>query len=624
MITASELRKKYLEFFKNREHAVISSASLIPENDPTVLFTTAGMHPLVPYLLGETHPEGKRLTNTQKCVRTADIDEVGDLSHLTFFEMLGNWSLGDYFKEESIKWAWEFVCTSTEGLQMDKNKLSVTVFGGDERYPDLKPDLESIEIWKKVGVDENRIAQIPGGVVEKEDNWWGPAGQTGPCGPSTEVYYWIGEAQNPPVESNVATDPDNWLEIWNVVLMEYKKTINNTFEPLQNKNIDTGMGLERVLVVLNKLHDVYQIDTLRPLIKKIQEISGREYTENHEVTMAMRIIADHIRSAVMIVGDQRGVAPSNTDQGYIVRRLIRRSIRQGHTLGIEENFCSKLVEKSLEIFGEVYPEIGKNKDFILTEITKEESKFRNTLEKGLKMFDKKVSVFELKDGQKIEDKDWNNGALSGKDMFDLYQTYGFPLELSREEAKKRGLIVEKEDIKDFHKEMKKHQELSRQGAEDKFKGGLADTDEMSTKYHTATHLLQAALRKVLGEHVGQKGSNITSKRLRFDFSHPQKLTDEEKNEVEELVNEAIKQNYKVSWQEMSVEEAKNSGAIGLFEDRYGAKVKVYTVGEGDSVFSKEICGGPHVKHTGELEGVLKIKKEKASSSGVRRIKAILE
>ncbi|MFH1292049.1 MAG: alanine--tRNA ligase [bacterium] len=598
-ITSTELRQKYLEFFKSKQHAIIPSASLIPENDPTVLFTTAGMHPLTPYLMGETHPQGTRLVNTQKCIRTGDIDEVGDLSHLTFFEMLGNWSLNDYFKKESIAWAWEFV-TSKDGLAMEKEKLAVTVFGGDNNYPNLTMDQESFDIWLGLDVPENRIAPIKGGVIECEDNWWGPAGQTGPCGPSTEIYYWVGESEFPPEDSNPKNDAKNWLEIWNVVLMQFNKTLDNKFEPLKQKNIDTGMGLERTLVVLNQFHDVYRVDTLWPLIQEIEEISGREYIENIKVTLAMRIITDHVRAAVMIMGDQRGVAPSNTDQGYIVRRLIRRAVRQGHVLNIKENFCSTLARKTIEIFKEAYPEIGKKQEFILTEIAKEESKFRNTLEKGIKKFNSLESV-------------------SGKQAFDLYQSYGFPLEMTLELAKEEGIEV---DINEFEQKMKKHQELSRLGAQEKFKGGLADASEMSKKYHTATHLLHSALRKVLGGHVEQKGSNITAERLRFDFSHPEKLTDEQKQQVQDIVNQAIAKNYQITCREMTVEEAKQDGAIGLFEDKYEGKVKVYTVGNQAEIFSKEICGGPHVENTGDL-GEFIIKKEQASSAGVRRIKAVL-
>ncbi|MFH1790082.1 MAG: alanine--tRNA ligase [bacterium] len=615
-MTSQQIRKMYLDFFKSKSHAIIPSASLIPENDPTVLFTTAGMHPLVPFLMGEAHPAGTRLTNVQKCVRTGDIDEVGDLSHLTFFEMLGNWSLGDYFKKEAIEWAWEFV-SSKKYLGLDANKMSVTVFGGDERYKNLKPDLESIEIWKQLGVPEEKIAQIGAGVLEREDNWWGPAGATGPCGPSTEIYYWRGYSNLPPKESNVANDSNNWLEIWNIVLMEFNKTIENAYEPLSQKNIDTGMGLERTLKVLNNFGDVYQIDTLWPLIKKIEEISGKEYIENFATTKAMRIIVDHIRSVAFIIGDNQGISPGNVDQGYIVRRLIRRAIRSAHSIGIKEDFCSEIAKKVIEIFKDVYFEMSKNSDRIINEIAIEENKFRNTIEKGIKQLQSELEL--------VQDKK----ELSGLKAFDLYQSYGFPLEMTVEMANEKGIKVNK---KEFEEEMEKHQNLSRLGANEKFKGGLADESEISKKYHTATHLLHATLRKVLGNHVEQRGSNINAQRLRFDFSHPEKMTEDQKKEVEDLVNAVIKHDYVVSQKEMTIEEAKDKNAIGLFDEKYSNRVKVYSIGNEDAdpvaevgslAFSREICGGPHVKKTGLL-GKFEIVKEKASSAGVRRIKAILK
>lgn len=616
MLNSHELRQKYLDLFKSQGHNVISSASLIPDNDPTVLFTTAGMHPLVPYLLGEKHPGGKRVTNVQKCVRTGDIDEVGDNRHLTFFEMMGNWSFGDYFKKEAITWSWEFLTSSTY-LGLDPRKLAVSVFAGDANAP---KDEESAGIWKSLGVPEHKIGYLP-----KKNNWWGPAGQTGPCGPDTEMFFWQGKTEFPPENSNPATDEDNWLEIWNDVFMQYNKKIDGTFEPLKQQNVDTGMGLERTLVVLNKFADVFQIDTLWPLIQKIQEISGREYVENKEVTNSMRIIADHLRTATMIMGDDRGIAPSNVDQGYIVRRLIRRAVRQGRALGIKENFCSLISEEVIKIFKDVYPELLKNKEFVMLEMGQEESKFRNTIEQGLKEFDRLLenNIVRDQDGKII------SGMITGKNAFDLFQSYGFPVEITIELAKERGLQV---DMKEFDEEMKKHQDLSRVGSEKKFKGGLADHSEMSTKYHTATHLLHAALRKVLGQHAEQRGSNITAERLRFDFSHPEKMTDEQKKQVEDLINYAIGQDYHVSFAEMSVAEAKEKKAMGLFEDKYESRVKVYTIGDTNELadahinsltFSREICGGPHVEHTNVL-GKFKIVKEEAVSSGIRRIKAILE
>ena len=623
MLTAKQLRQKYLDFFVSKGHKIIPSASLIPENDPTVLFTTAGMHPLVPYLLGEKHPEGERLANVQKCVRTGDIDEVGDNSHLTFFEMLGNWSLGNYFKKEAIAWSWEFL-TSPEGLGLNKKKLSATVFGGDERFSDIPKDDESANIWKSVGLPNDKIAYIPGGVLEREDNWWGPAGLTGPCGSSSEMFYWQGSAKLPLAGSNPGTDKDNWLEIWNDVFMQYNKKDDRTFVLLDKKNVDTGMGLDRTIRILNGYADIFQIDTLWPLIQKIEELSGQEYVANKQITKSMRIIADHVRTATMIMGDDKHIAPSNVDQGYIVRRLIRRAVRHGRLLGIKENFCSQVAVEVIEIFGDVYGELVRNKEFILTEIAAEESKFRNTIEQGLKEFEKLIKGFALafaKTGELVKE-------ISGKQAFKLYDTYGFPLEMTEEMAIENSLTV---DAEGFNKAFEVHQDLSRAGAEQKFKGGLADHGEMSVRYHTATHLLHAALRAVLGEHVQQRGSNINAERLRFDFSHPEKMTEEQKEQVEELVNYAIDRHYSVSFSEMTVAEAKAVGAMGLFEDKYGAKVKVYSIGdteakpgafENSQTFSREICGGPHVENTGEL-GKFRIIKEEAVSAGVRRIKAVL-
>ena len=617
MISSKELRQKYLDFFKTKGHEILPSASLIPENDPTVLFTTAGMHPLVPFLIGEKHPAGSRLANVQKCVRTGDIDETGDLSHLTFFEMLGNWSLGDYFKKEAIEWSWEFLA-SPKWLGLDKKKLAVSVFAGDKDAP---KDEESAAIWKSLGVPDDRIAYLP-----KKNNWWGPAGQTGPCGPDTEMFYWKGLAQEfPPAGSNPENDEDNWLEIWNDVFMQYNKTKEGKFESLKQKNVDTGMGLERTLMVLNGKADVFQVDTFWPIIQKIQDITGREYIESKEVTRSMRIVADHIRTATMIIGDDRGIAPSNVDQGYIVRRLIRRAVRHGRLLGLKENFTSHIAEEVIRIFGDIYKEVARNKKFVITEMAAEETKFRDTVEQGLKEFEKLVAGFKIafeKTGQAVKE-------ISGKQAFKLYDTYGFPLEMTQELAAENNLTV---DVTGFNDAFKKHQELSRAGAEQKFVGGLADHSEMSTKYHTATHLLQATLQKVLGPHAIQRGSNITQERLRFDFTQPQKMTAEEIKQTEDLINAAIKKDYPVSWQEMPFEKAKELGAIGLFEDKYQSLVKVYTVGdtkqkaEADpksATYSREVCGGPHVEHIGTL-GKFKIVKEEAVSAGVRRIKAILE
>ncbi len=616
MITSRELRQKYLEFFASKGHKILPSASLVPENDPTALFTMAGMHPLVPYLLGEKHPEGTRLVDVQKCIRLGDIDEVGDNRHDTFFEMLGNWSLGDYFKKEAIQWSWEFL-TDTKWLGLDPRKLAVSVFEGDESAP---RDEESADVWKSCGVPTHKIAYLP-----KNNNWWGPAGQTGPCGPDTEMFFWKGETEFPPESNNPATDEDNWLEIWNDVFMQYNKTTEGKYVPLVQTNVDTGMGLERTLMTLNGYADVFQIDTFWPLIQKIQDISGHEYIENTEITKAMRVVADHVRSATMIMGDDRKIAPSNVDQGYIVRRLIRRAVRYGRNLGIHENFCSQIAEEVIKIFADVYPEVVRNREFVLTEMAREESKFRNTLEQGFKEFEKLLDGFR----KALEKTGLVISEISGKQAFKLYDTYGFPLEMTVELANENSLRV---DVNAFDEAFKAHQDMSRSGAEAKFKGGLADHGEMSTKYHTATHLLHAALRAVLGTHVEQRGSNITAERLRFDFSHPEKMTDEQKQKVEALVNYAISKDYHVDCAEMTVIEAKAKGAMGLFEDKYGTKIKVYSVGdpieypsahENSLTFSKEICGGPHVEHTGVL-GRFKITKEEAVSAGVRRIKAILE
>jgi alanyl-tRNA synthetase len=606
-VTAQELRDKFLDFFRSKGHAIIASASLIPENDPTVLFTTAGMQPLVPYLMGEKHPAGKRLANVQKCIRTDDIDEVGDTTHHTFFEMLGNWSLGDYFKREAIHWSWEFL-TSPQWLGLDKNRIAVSVFAGDKDAPF---DEEAFLIWRdEIGIPEARIAKLG-----KKQNWWGPAGQTGPCGPDTEMFYWVGDPDKVPDSFN--DDNDLWVEVWNDVFMEYNKTADGKYEKLSQQNVDTGMGLERMLAVVNGYDDNFKTTLFSHLIARIQFLSGKKYGESKEITRAMRIIADHIKAATFIMGDEKGVTPSNTGQGYIVRRLIRRAIRYGKQIGIENYTIGSIVDEcwTKEIakivvhdYYRTYPELKKNVDFIVEQFKAEEAKFKKTLARGLKKFENLVKKY--KEGEQ----------LSGKEVFNLYQTYGFPAEMTAELAFERGLKV---DLDEFRQELKKHQELSRTASAGMFRGGLADASEETKRLHTAAHLLLAALRQVLGNHVVQKGSNITPQRLRFDFSHPQKLTDEEKKEVERLVNEAIEKDLPVEWEEMSLEEAKKIGAMGVFESKYGERVKVYTIGKGKDVFSREICGGPHVKRTGEL-GCFRIKKEQSSSAGVRRIKAVLE
>ncbi len=592
-MTSKELRQLYLDFFVSKGHAVIPSASLIPENDPTVLFTTAGMHPLVPYLMGEKHPEGKRLVDVQKCVRTGDIDEVGDSSHCTFFEMLGNWSLGDYFKKESIAFSWEFL-TSPQWLGIDKDLLFFTCFEGDENAPQ---DTVAHDCWVSQGVDPNHIVFLP-----KKNNWWGPAGMTGPCGPDTEIFYDTGKTPCGP-DCKAGCDCGKYLEIWNNVFMEYNKTAEGKFEPLAQKNVDTGMGLDRTVATLQGVKSVYDTDAFAGIIATIAELSGKQYGESEEVTRMFRIIADHMRCATFMLGDQRGITPSNVDQGYILRRLIRRAIRFAMQLGIPDGSLTKISEAVIAQYGDFYCELKTNEAKILDELTKEEQRFEHALKKGIREFERLVGSLE-------------GSVIDGVSAFHLYDTFGFPIELTQELAAERGLKV---DEAGFDEAFKAHQELSHAGAEQRFQGGLADHTEETARLHTATHLLQAGLRKVLGsDEVAQKGSNITAERLRFDFSFPRKVTPEELAEVEAFVNEAIAKNVEVICEEMTVYEAKEGGAIGLFENKYGSKVKVYTV----PGYSKEICGGPHAAHTGEL-GRFEIKKEEASSSGVRRIKAVL-
>ena len=589
---SSELRSMFLKFFKDHGHAVISSASVIPENDPTVLFTTAGMHPLVPYLMGAKHPAGKRLTDVQKCVRTGDIDDVGDFSHLTFFEMLGNWSLGDYFKEQMIPWSWEFL-TSPEYLGLPKDRLAFSVFAGDADCP---RDEESAQLWRNCGVADDHIFFLP-----KENNWWGPAGITGPCGPDTEMFI-ITDKEPCGPNCSPACSCGRYLEIWNDVFMQYNKKADGTFEPLEQKNVDTGMGLERTICVLNGKKSVYETDLFADILKKISELSGKEYGSDEMTTRAFRIIADHMRTATFIMGDDRGVSPSNVDQGYVLRRLIRRAVRYGMGIGMPEGFTGEVAKVIIEQYRDVYPELKRNEAFVVEQLSLEESRFARTLKQGNREFEKLV--------EKVQD-----GQIDGVSAFHLYDTYGFPVEMTEELARERGLTV---DMDGFHDCFRRHQATSQAGAEQRFKGGLADNSEQSARLHTATHLLHAALRKVLGPEVAQKGSNITAERLRFDFSFGRKMTKEELAEVERLVNEAIESHTPVTCEEMTVAQAKEQGAIGLFESKYGEKVKVYTMGP----YSKEICGGPHAQNTGDLVS-FKIKKEESSSAGVRRIKAII-
>ena len=589
---ASEIRRRYIEFFKNRNHAEIKSAPLIPENDPTCLFTTAGMHPLVPYLLGAKHPSGTRLTDYQKCIRTGDIDEVGDPVHLTFFEMLGNWSFGDYFKKEMIGFSFEFL-TGKENLNIPADMLAVTVFAGDEDCPF---DEEAYNEWRSHGIPAARIAKLG-----KKDNWWGPAGTTGPCGPDTEMFYWTG-----PLPAPETFDPGDkrWVEIWNDVFMQYNKTADGKFEPLAQKNVDTGMGLERVTAILQGKASCYETEIFAPIFAKLDEIRGIDAPAAVR-TSSERIIADHLRAATFILGD--GITPGKVDQPYVLRRLIRRAIREGRKLGINDAFTSKIADAVIEEFGDVYPELRDRAAVIREELDREEKQFAVTLEKGTHEFQKLIDRVPAHIEKKI---------ISGKNAFNLYETYGFPIELTIEMAQEKGFQV---DRAGYDAAFAKHQEMSRAGAEQKFKGGLADSSEATAALHSATHLLQAALRKVLGTHVEQRGSNITAERLRFDFSHEDKMTPEQLKQVEDLVNDAISRDLPIVCEEMDVETAKNSGAMGLFENKYDAKVKVYTMGD----VSKEICGGPHASRTGEL-GRFKIKKEESSSRGVRRIKAVLE
>ncbi len=586
---ASELRNKFLTFFKDRGHTIIDSASLIPENDPTCLFTTAGMHPLVPYLLGEDHPGGSRVTNVQKCVRTGDIEEVGDDVHLTFFEMLGNWSFGDYFKKEAINWSFEFL-TGADCLNLPMEKLAVSVFAGDEDAPF---DEEAYNIWSSLGFAAGRIAKLG-----KKDNWWGPAGQTGPCGPDTEMFYWVGDEPAPET-----FDPENklWVEIWNDVFMQYNKTADGKYVPLEQTNVDTGMGVERVTAILQGKSTPYETVLFTPLFDKLAELATEPVDSS---CVSARIVVEHIRSATFMLSD--GVVPGNVDQAYVLRRLIRRAVNEARKLGVEGPFASAIAEVVIENYGEFYTELERNRAVIVDELQREEQQFKTTLEKGLKEFNKMIKSIPPHIVKKV---------IGGRKAFNLYETYGFPLELTIEMAEAEGFTV---DIDGYNKAFKKHQELSRKGAEQKFKGGLADQSEQSARLHTATHLLHEALRQVLGDHVAQKGSNITADRLRFDFTHSEKMTPEQVKQVEDLVNEQIEAKQPISFENVTVEEAKAQGAIGLFEAKYGEVVKMYSIGS----FSKEICGGPHAANTGDL-GLFKIKKEQSSSRGVRRIKAVL-
>lgn len=577
MITRKKLIQNYLEFFKVKNHKVIPNSSLIPLNDSTTLFISAGMQPLVPYLLGKKHPLGKRLANVQKCLRTSDIDEVGNETHHTFFEMLGNWSLGDYWKKESIEMSFEFL---TKILKIKKENLAISVFKGDK---DAQKDTESAEIWKSLGIPKERIA-----FLGKSENWWGPAGKTGPCGPDTEIFYW---SSNKPVPKKFNPEDKKWVETWNDVFMQYIKDEKGNYAEAKQKNVDTGMGVERTLAVLNKLDDNYLTEVFLPIIKKIEELSGKKYKGNEK---SMRIIADHVRASVFIIAD--GILPSNMERGYILRRLIRRAIRYGKKFGTE-NFIPKVAESVFDIYND-YPELKKNKSKILHELEKEENKFNKTLMKGLTIFNK------LSQRKK---------SISGKDAFLLYQSYGFPMEMTEEIAKEKGI---KTNLKSFEREYEKHQKLSRTASSGTFKSGLSDNSKETTKLHTATHLLNEALRRVLNKNIRQKGSNITQERLRFDFNFPRKLSEEEIKKVEDLVNKKISEGLEVTHEEMPLKKALKTGASSEFGARYPEIVNVYTIGN----FSKEICTGPHVKNTKEI-GKFKIVKEELVAAGIRRIKA---
>lgn len=594
---ANELRQLYLDFFKSKGHAVISGASLIPENDPTVLFTTAGMHPLVPYLLGETHPGGKRLCNVQKCIRTGDIDDVGDASHLTFFEMMGNWSLGDYFKEEAIHWSFEFL-TSPSYLGLSKDKLSVTVFEGNET---VARDDQSVGIWKLLGIPESRIYALP-----MKDNWWGPAGKTGPCGPDTEMFIDTGkDACGSSCRPGCSCG--KYFEVWNDVFMQYEKTESGSYVPLKQHNVDTGMGVERTTAMLQGKKSVYDTELFAPVLAKIGDACGKNYGVDPVQDKAFRVVADHVRSSVFILGDARGVSPGNLGQGYVLRRLIRRAVRFGRSLDLPEGFLGPLAETVIDGYSGVYPELANNRAKVMGELNGEEARFDKTLTRGMAELDKVISKMLEHNAPK---------RLSGKVVFNLYDTYGFPLEITEEICRERSFEIDREG---FDKAFEAHRQVSGKDADKVFKGGLADHSEMTTRLHTATHLLHQSLRAILGKHVEQRGSNITVERLRFDFSHPEKMTPEQIKTAEEMVNAQIQRALPIACETMTLQQARERGSIALFDGKYEEQVKVYTMGD----FSMEVCGGPHAANTKEL-GHFKIIKEESSSAGVRRIRAVLE
>ncbi len=638
-----DYRQKYLNFFASKGHAILPSASLIPENDPTTLFTGSGMQPMVPFLLGQKHPQGTRLADSQKCFRTGDIEEVGDNRHTTFFEMLGNWSLGDYFKQEQISWMWEFL---TSEIGLDPQNLYFTCFRGNEELG-IPRDTEAAELWQKLFAEKNidaAIADFPetkgmqGGRIfyySEKKNWWSRSGVPGnmpvgePGGPDTEMFYDFGADRGLHENSDWAAEPchvncdcGRFVEIGNNVFMQYVKT-ENGFEQLPQKNVDFGGGLERLALAASNNPDIFQTDLFKELRESIEQLSGKKYGERSEETYAFRVVMDHMRAATFLICD--GAIPSNKDQGYFTRRVIRRAVRMGHKLGIAQNFADSVSRAVIAAYAHAYPELKTNEEKIVADFVKEENKFRATLEKGLKVFEKQMEEIQS-----------DVSRMTGQWLFDFYQNFGFPFELIIEELKTRGIKLTEDQISkmsgDFSSVFEEHKNLSRAGAEQKFKGGLGDHSDISVRYHTATHLLHATLKKVLGDHVQQKGSNITPERMRFDFSHTEKMTPEQIAEVERLINAAVVRDYPVSFEEMTVAAAQEKNAIGLFGDKYGEQVKVYTVGDPAQIaaadptaptYSREICGGPHVEHTGTM-GTFKILKEEAVSAGVRRIKAVLE
>ncbi|CAD7842155.1 Alanyl-tRNA synthetase [Olavius algarvensis spirochete endosymbiont] len=591
----NELKRRYIDFFVSRNHTEISGKSLIPENDPSVLFTTAGMHPLIPYLLGENHPSGSRLVNVQKCIRTVDIESVGDSSHLTFFEMLGNWSIRDYFKKEAIAWSYEFL-TNKDFLGLNKNRIYVTVFEGDN---DVPFDYESYNAWLSLAVPKEHIFKLP-----REENWWQPAGRGGPCGPDSEMFYDTG-AEKCGSDCRPGCFCGKYFEIWNDVFIEYNKQSDGSYVALETPCVDTGMGVERTISMLQGKKTVYETELFAGIIRSIEDISGKKYRDDDSSTRSFRIIADHVKTAAMILGDGNAVRPSNLGQGYILRRLIRRCVRHGLKIGIDSNFLAQVAESVIRTYESAYVELASRQEFIQSELSLEEIQFRKTLNKGNKEF-----YGVLADLNKNKKR-----LIPGQEAFHLYDTYGFPIELTQELAEENNITV---DRAGFDEAYRRHQEISKKGADKTFKGGLVDDSLMSIRYHTATHLLHEALRRVLGEHVAQKGSNITGDRLRFDFVHPRPMTDEEKKSVEKIVNDRIAENLPVSVQTMTIEQAKNINARALFEGKYGEQIRVYSIGN----FSTEVCGGPHVESIGDI-GEFKIVKEQSVSRGIRRVRAVL-